>query len=234
MPYVSRAIIMAAGTGTRLYPATENVPKPLLYAGKSRFIDTLIRGLHENGITEIYIVVGYLKEQFESLKEEYGNITLIENPYYETCNNISSLYVAREHLYDCIIMDGDQFLFRSDILSPFFERSGYCSMWTETATNEWLQCVDDGRVTSCSRTGGERGWQLFGVSFWSKEDGGNLKRLVEVEFEEKKRTDIYWDDIAMFCYPEQFNMGIRPIEEGSIIEIDTYEELLAFRKEMES
>lgn len=54
-------------------------------------IDTVIKGLKNNNINEIYIVVGYLKDQFKILEQEYDGVKLIENPYYETCNNISSL-----------------------------------------------------------------------------------------------------------------------------------------------
>ena len=95
MNTVKRAIIMAAGTGSRMNPVTLDTPKPLVRVNRVRMIDTVIQALHANNINEIYIVVGYLKEQFEQLKADYPNITLIENPYYDTCNNISSLYVAR-------------------------------------------------------------------------------------------------------------------------------------------
>ena len=67
MSRVARAIIVAAGRGTRMYPVTCKTPKPLVRVGGVRMIDTIIRGLEENGISEIHIVVGYLKEQFESL-----------------------------------------------------------------------------------------------------------------------------------------------------------------------
>ena len=102
-------------------------------------IDTVIDGLHNNGINEIYIVVGYLKEQFEVLKEKYSNITLIENPYYDTCNNIASLYVARDYIENAIILDGDQIIYNQSILNPEFELSGYNSVWTDEETDEWLQ-----------------------------------------------------------------------------------------------
>ena len=94
MNKAERAIIMAAGLGNRMRPVTLTTPKPLVKVNGVRMIDTVIQGLHENGITEIYIVVGYLKEQFYTLEQEYPGVTIIENPYYDTCNNISSLYVA--------------------------------------------------------------------------------------------------------------------------------------------
>ena len=104
MYQAKRAIIMAAGKGERMHPLTEKTPKPLIRVNGRRMIDSVIEGLRENGITEIYVVTGHLKEQFEVLKAKYPGVQLIENPYYETCNNISSLYVAREHLEDCMIL----------------------------------------------------------------------------------------------------------------------------------
>ena len=82
MHRVNKAIILAAGIGKRLQPITLHTPKPLIKVNGTRMIDTIIQGLHANGIYEIYIVVGHLKEQFEELKKEYQNIQLIENPYY--------------------------------------------------------------------------------------------------------------------------------------------------------
>ena len=96
--HVERAIIMAAGTGTRMRPVTLTTPKPLIRVKGVRMIDTVIQALHENGIYEIYVVVGYRKEQFACLTAEYKGVTLIENPYWDSCNNIASLYVAREQL----------------------------------------------------------------------------------------------------------------------------------------
>lgn len=175
----------------------------------------------------IYVVVGYLKEQFVTLEEEYPGVKLIENPYYDTCNNISSLYVAREYIENAFILDGDQIIYNPEILAPEFERSGYNSVWTDDETDEWLQTVENGIVTACSRTGGKGGWQLYSISRWTAEDGKKLKRHLEIEFEQKKNRQIYWDDVAMFCYPEEYQLGIRPMNKDDIIEVDNLSELIA-------
>lgn len=93
MHTVRRAIVMAAGTGKRMRPLTLHTPKPLVRVGQVRMIDTILHGLWQNGIHEIYVVVGYLEEQFRDLPQEYPGLQLINNKYYDSCNNISSLYV---------------------------------------------------------------------------------------------------------------------------------------------
>lgn len=223
---------MAAGFGNRMKPVTLETPKPLVKVNGIRMIETVIEALHQNNIYEIYIVVGYLKEKFRFL-EKIDGIQLIENPYYDVCNNISSLYVAREHIKNTIILDGDQIIYNPAILSKEFDRSGYNAVWVDQDTNEWLMTVKNGIVQSCSRNGGKCGWQLYSVSRWNEEDGKKLKRHLEIEFEKNKNTQIYWDDIAMFCYPEEYQLGIKEMKTDDIIEIDNLEELIEIDKSYE-
>lgn len=226
MAKIKRAIIMAAGKGERMQPITLTTPKPLVKVNGTPMIENVLDALHKNGINEIYVVVGYLKERFSYLENKYDNLILIENPYYDTCNNISSLYVAREYISDTFILDGDQIIYNAEILSPEFELSGYNGVWTDEDTNEWLMSTNEnGIVTSCSRTGGKNGWQLFSVSRWSESDGKKLKELLELEFEEKKNTDIYWDDVVMFCHSDDFRLEVYEMKKEDIIEIDNVDEL---------
>lgn len=233
MHKVKRAIIMAAGTGSRMRPVTLETPKPLVKVNGTRMIDTAIDGLLANSISEIYVVVGYKKEQFNQLQEDYPFIKLIDNPYYDTCNNIASLYVAREYLEDCIILDGDQIIYNKTILQPDFGHSGYNSVFVKQETDEWLQTVENGIVVSCSRNGGSCGWQLYSISRWTAEDGARLKKHLEIEFEQKKNRQIYWDDVAMFCYPNDYKLGIYPMNKEDVIEVDSIAELAALDKSYE-
>lgn len=226
MNKVERAIIMAAGVGERMKPITDETPKPLIKVNGTRMIDSVIDALHNNGITEIYIVIGHLKDKFDVLNEKYNDLIFIDNPYYKTSNNISSLYMARNHIKNSIILDGDQIIYDESILKPEFDLSGYNAVWTEDETKEWLMTVENGIVKNCNRTGGNKGWQLYSISRWNSSDGEKLKRYLEIEFEENKNTKIYWDDIPMFCYPQEFELGITKMNKGDVVEIDSVEELI--------
>ncbi|MDO5714627.1 MAG: NTP transferase domain-containing protein [Tissierellia bacterium] len=227
MNKAKRAIIMAAGFGSRMMPLTAETPKPLIRVHGVRMADRLIEGLMQNGIREIYIVVGHLKEKFEVIREKYPNVKLIENPYYGEMNNISSLYVAREHLKDCIIMEGDLVLHNPKIFHPEFARSGYCAIPEKGLTTEWLLNLNsEGVITDCSRTGGVGGWRLIGISFWTAEDGQRLCRCLEQAFAAGK-TELFWDDLALFEHRDDFKLGIREIREGDIVELDSLAELAA-------
>lgn len=225
-----RAVILAAGKGERLRPVTLSTPKPLVRVNGVRMIDTVIKALNHNKIYEIYVVVGYLKEQFGFLPIKYPGLRLIENPYYDCCNNISSLYMAREHLEDCMILDGDQIIYNPAILNPQFNLSGYNAVWWDEETDEWLMSAENGVVTGCSRSGGREGWRLYSISRWTAEDGKRLKAQIELEFEKGNRQ-LYWDDVAMFCHFSDYQLGIYEMLATDVVEVDELTELAQLDKQ---
>ncbi|MDP1552873.1 MAG: sugar phosphate nucleotidyltransferase, partial [Methanobacteriaceae archaeon] len=93
------AIILAAGTGTRLMPLTKEIPKPLLEIGNMTILERMMINCISSGIGEFIIVVGHKKERvFEKidyLSNKYGvKIQTVENKKYDTTNTSCSVHLA--------------------------------------------------------------------------------------------------------------------------------------------
>ena len=102
-----RAILMAAGMGTRLRPLTVNTPKSLIEVNGMSLLERQIINLKEVGIDEIIVLTGYLHEKFDDLVKKYNLIKVI-NDKYDVYNNIYTMYLVREYLEDAYVIDADQ------------------------------------------------------------------------------------------------------------------------------
>ena len=108
-----KAIILAAGTASRLRPLTEHIPKSLLNIGERPLLQRSIDALMQSGVRDFVIVTGYLHEQIEEfVARTYGdiiNVTFIHNEVYATTNNIYSLWLARPEAdgHDFMLLDSD-------------------------------------------------------------------------------------------------------------------------------
>ena len=140
-----RAVFIAAGFGTRLVPITLNTPKPLVRVHGERIIDSLIDACLEAGIEEIYIVRGYLAEQFDQLLYKYPMIRFLENPLYNEANNISSALVARYLLSNAYVFEADLLLYNPKIIRKYHYRSDFLGIRTER-TDDWCFEVADGLI----------------------------------------------------------------------------------------
>ena len=94
---------MAAGRGSRMRELTEDTPKPMLKVNGVRMIDTAIKGLLENGIEEIIIVVGYLKERFQEVAKDWPQVKLIENPWHDKANTTNSRIFFNDMIFRFIV-----------------------------------------------------------------------------------------------------------------------------------
>ena len=223
---VERAIIMAAGKGSRMSELTDTTPKPMVRVNGRRMIDTTIEALLSLGITEIYIVVGYLKERFAEVKADYPMVQLVENPCYETEENISSIYRVRDRLENAMIIEGDQYFFSPEPLNPEYEHTEYNCFRVDSPTRDWIVDVDEtGRITGYHDRGGEKGWLCYGVSRWTPEDGRKLKQYIELEYEEKQNRHIHWDYVPFDIHKDRFSLYVRETPADQRVELDSVAEL---------
>ena len=123
-----RAILLAAGFGSRMVPVTLHTPKPLVKVNGKRIIDTLIDTCLAADIEEIYIVRGYLGEQFDVLLEKYPMIRFIDNPLFDKANNISSALAVRELLSNAYVMEADLYLHNPSIITKYHNGSDFLAI----------------------------------------------------------------------------------------------------------
>ena len=126
-----KAIILAAGRGTRLYPVTLNKPKGLLEIGNSTILDRLICQFKKSGVSDILIVVGYQKE---SLISHFGDS--VRYSYYEDfakTNNLHTLWSVRDELNDDVIITFSDLVVHQSIIDELVESNNDITMAIDTS-----------------------------------------------------------------------------------------------------
>lgn len=227
-PYLARrAVLLASGMGSRLAPITINTPKPLVNVNGRRIITTLLDALLAAGVEDIIVVTGYLKEEFDLLKREYPSIRLVENPRYSTTNNISSACRALEADPDAFknayVFESDLFLKNPQLIRKYRYESCYMGVKVGQ-TPDWCFDVRDGYIRDLHK-GGRNCHHMFGISYWTAEDGGKLARDLPECFAEEGNRQRFWDDVPCVLRSERYRIRIQECSFDDIAEIDSFEEL---------
>lgn len=223
-PYrVKRAIFIAAGFGSRLVPITLNTPKPLVRVKGVRIIDTLLDAVIAAGIEEIIIVRGYLAEQFDQLKYKYPMVKFVENPLYNEANNISSVMCIRYLLSNAYVLEADLLLSNPKLITKYQYSSNYLGVPTEK-TDDWCFFMEGDRIKRLG-VGGLNCHHMFGISYWTEDDGRKLCNHVEQVYNSPGGKERYWDQVALGEYIKEYNVGVRECTFDDIVEIDTFREL---------
>lgn len=224
-PYrVKRAIFLAAGLGSRMAPLTLHTPKPLVTVHGTRIIDTLLKAVVSAGIKEIYIIRGYLKEQFEALKEEYPQIVFLDNDDYDKANNISSAVCAGELLSNAYVFESDLLLNNPALVRKYEYESNFLG-FPVSETDDWCLYADEEGYVARQAVGGTDCHQMVGISHWNAEDGKKLARDLAEVYRSEGGEKVYWEQVAFLYRKQNYRVKLRPCARGDVLEIDTYEEL---------
>ena len=211
-----QATILAAGYGLRMVPINTEEPKGLLEVHGELLIERIIKQLHEVGITDIKIVVGFMKEHYEYLINEY-DVDLIVNPYYSTRGNAYSLYLAKDRLANGYIIPCDIW-FKDNPFSTLEDPSWYLFSDKMTRHSHW-QVSKNTKVKYTK----EPGNRMIGIAYLNQEDAevltGHLDEMIKA-----KKYDSFWEDAL--ANKKQFLISGRIIPNSEHAEINSYEELL--------
>lgn len=228
-PYrVKRAVFMAAGFGSRMVPITLNTPKPLVRVKGKRIIDSLLNAVIAADISEIYIVRGYLGEQFDQLLNKYPMIKFIDNPMYNEANNIGSVWCAGDLISNSYILEGDLLLYNPKLIRKYQYSSNYLAIPMERS-EDWCCYLKDGIIDKIG-IGGMNCYQIVGISYWTEEDGKKLARHIKEVWQSPGGKECYLEQVPFGFRAGEYAVTVRECSLADVIEIDTFSELKAIDK----
>lgn len=194
---VDGALVIAAGFGSRFVPLTYEMPKGLLEVYGERMIERQIKQLHEVGVTDITIVVGYLKEKFEYLMDKY-DVKLLYNAEYSCKNTLATIHKARKVLEgkNMYILSSDNWM-RNNMYHTYECGAWYSSGYMEGETSEWcLSFNKKGRITDVT-VGGRDSWVMYGPVYMTKAFSSEFLPVLDAYYERPGTEQFYWEQVLL-------------------------------------
>ena len=224
-PYrVKSAIILAAGFGSRMMPATADRPKPLVTVNGVRILETLLDALTAVGIRDITVVRGYRKACFDALLEKYPFLTLVDNDIYSKTNNISSVMAGLNKLDGCYLCEADLYITNPGIITKYQYASNILGAYS-LETDDWsFQMDESGHIINYQK-GNTFCYNYYGISYWTKADSARLREDFRQVYGEDGGKDYFWEFIPLVLRKERYAVEIRQCRKSDIMEIDNYYEL---------
>ncbi len=210
------AVILAAGVGQRMVPINTLSVKALLEVDGEPLIERQIKQLHSAGITEIYVVVGFMKEKFDYLIDEYG-VQLIVNPQYSEKNNLHSLKLAAKYISNTYIIPSD---IRCED-NPFSKGELYSwYMVSDRISKESRVRVNrKGEIVSCKADGNA----MVGIAYLQGADAERIKARIHKLCDDARYDDCFWEE-ALY-ENERMTVYSKLVCGSKVAEINTYEQL---------
>ena len=210
------AIILAAGYGMRMVPINTEEPKGLLEVKGETLIERLIKQLHEVGIKNIEIVVGFMKEHYEFLIDKY-HVNLVVNSHYKDWNNIYSLFLVNNVISNTYVLPCDVW-FKNNPFSTVEDESWYL-FGEEVVTGSDWQVKNNGKV----RFKASNGNKMIGLAYINSMHGKIISKRLEEMIKKEQRTS-FWEDALEDR--KDFLLSGKVIDDDTHAEINSYEQLL--------
>lgn len=211
------AVILAAGFGMRMVPINMSTPKALLEVNGEKLIDRLIRQLHEAGVTDITVIVGFMKDAFEYLIDEFG-VRLLFNPDYASKNNLHSLFLASDQLRNTYVVPCDLWCESN----PFSAREVY-SWYMVSDRTDAESTVRVNRKTELVKVAEkDSGNAMIGIAYLrGPEVDAVRERLCRLD--DAAHADAFWEE-ALY-HRDRMLVPARVVRDSFAVEINTYEQL---------
>lgn len=225
-PYaVDNAVIMAAGLSSRFVPISYERPKGLLRVRGEVLIERQIRQLREAGVSDVIVVVGYKKESFYYLEDEF-NVKIVVNRHFMDRNNNESLWLVRELLGNTYVCSSDNY-FEENPFERHVWGAYYAAEWSEGITDEWcLGIGPHGRITDI-KVGGSHAWYMIGHAYFDRAFSERFCQIMEEEHGYPKTYDKLWESLYRE-HIREFDMRVRRYNPPIIHEFDSLDELRGF------
>ena len=212
------AIILAAGFGMRMVPINLSTPKAFLEVDGEPLIERIIKQLHEVGITDITIVVGFMKETFDYLIDDYG-VELVVNSEYGSKNNLSSLSLVADRISNTYIVPSDIWCdrnpFDSHELYSWYMVSDLVDNDSDVRVNRKMELV---KVPD--NAGGN---SMIGIAYILEEDAKEIRNNIRKAAASGKYDDEFWE-IALYKN-DRMIIPAKVVHALNVVEINTYEQL---------
>ena len=222
---VDNAVIMCAGSSSRFAPLSYEKPKALTVVKGEVLLERQIRQLIEAGVPEIYLILGYKKDQFEYLRDLFG-VKLLENTEWTVRNNNSSIRAAEKYIRNTYICSADNYF----SVNPFekeVDGAYYSAVYADGETAEWCMTEDEEGFIDSVTIGGRDAWYMLGHAFWSEEFSREFLGILDEIYDEPETANLLWESIFM-RHLDRLKMKIRRYPRDEIYEFDTLDELRQF------
>lgn len=220
------AIIMAAGMSSSFAPLTYEKPKGLMKVKGEILIERQIRQLQEAGITDITIVVGYMKEQFFYLEDKFG-VKIVVNEDYFQYHNTSTLMCVLDKIDETYICSSDNY-YTENVFLAKPDMATYAAEFSSGHTDEYCVTTDSNDIITSVTEGGFNSWYMVGYAYFDHDFSTKFKQILQKEYKEDPQVKFHiWEDLYI-RYIAELPMKLHKYSSGTIWEFDTLDQLREF------